>query len=269
MKIERMALLCADDPHHDYFVSLMQQRFNVTAVIREPYAYQRSRLYQRGKYIDYFYSAYHHARRTICGLNRYRRDYFKDLPLIPEGKVCSVVKTVRAINEPTVVDMLNEAKPDITAVMGTSIIKNDVLKAAGPCIINIHGGFLPDYRGNHCFFFALYNQDYGKIGSTIHFINAGIDTGDIIEVVKPPVYVEDNAEKLYCRAEKIAIHRLAELIHDVNSGKSWPRILQPYRGKLYNTRDRQPWHDLRVWARKALFKKKIARYITEKTNSSR
>lgn len=240
----RIAILCSDDAHHDYLIETMRTQFNVVLVCREPGALQRRRIRRHRRWRDYAYATYHHWRRSLLGLNRYRRRYFamRSPAAAPIDPALTV--WVADINAPDVIARVTEARPDLTIVMGTSILKQAVLTATGAAVINIHGGCLPDYRGNHCFFFALYHRDFDRIASTIHFVDRNIDTGDIIEHVVPEIRPDDNAEALYCRAEKMAIHRLADLLQHWHDGTEIPRHPQPYRGHLYLTRDRHPGHDL-------------------------
>lgn len=177
-------ILCSDGPHHKYLISLLNKNFNLASTIIEPYLSQEKRLLKNKKYKSYYYSCYHNLRRNILGLSRYRKEYFNidELDCVPlKGQII----TVDNINDSKVIETANSIKPDITIVMGTSIIHNKLLDALGDKVINIHGGYLPYYRGNHCFFFALYNKELDKIGTTIHFVNRGIDTGDIIERIVP------------------------------------------------------------------------------------
>ncbi|MEK6278970.1 MAG: formyl transferase [Acidobacteriota bacterium] len=246
---KKIAILGSDDAHHKYLVALLRSRFDVAAVVIEPAASQRRRLRQNGRYHDYAYAIYHHLRRTVFRLNKQRRRYFADLVETPAAERSSVL-TVDWINDPSVSELLRNVRPELTVIICTSILKKEVLEAAGELIINVHGGYLPYYRGNHCFFFALYNRTFDRIGSTLHFVDEGIDTGDIIEVVTPPIYKADTAETLYCRAEKLAIHRLADLLDRWQQGESLPRSPQTMRGRLYKTRDRKPHHDLILWFRR-------------------
>jgi methionyl-tRNA formyltransferase len=111
---------------------------------------------------------------------------------------------------------------------------------------------LPDYRGNHCFFFALYNCDFNKIGSTIHSINTGIDKGDIISHVVPDIFKEDNPETLYSKAEKEAIHKLSQLINTYEQGEEFPKLQQQFYGKLYKTRDRGLRDDIMYFVKRCI-----------------
>ncbi|RIV24682.1 hypothetical protein D2Q93_06250 [Alicyclobacillaceae bacterium I2511] len=239
---KRIAILCSDDAHHKYLISYFRSKFNVLSVVIEPGKKQRERSLKNRRYKDYAYSQYHYLRRSLLGLNAYRRAYFHN-----HSPELGEVTYVDSINDPKVETVLSNANPDVTVVMGTSILSKKILKVAGPNIINVHGGYLPYYRGNHCFFFAVYERAFDRIGSTIHFVDEGIDTGQIIEIVEPSIYPDDKPESLYCRAELIAIHRLAELIEQFNQGVNFPSFRTMEQGTLYRTRDRKPVHDIQFW----------------------
>ena len=252
---KKIALLISDDPHHWYLAALLRSKFNVVAVVIEPGAKQQQRLFHKKRYQDYLYRSYHHLRRELFRLNVYRRHYFEQA--VPAtGFLTDETITVDWINDSSVIELLRQTAPDATIIMGTSILSKRLLKAAGEMVLNIHGGYLPDYKGNFCFFFPVYYGDFDKIGSTIHFVDPGIDTGDILEVVVPSIYPEDFkstfaiAEILYCRAEKLAIHRLVSWLEYYQEGGELPRQTQMERGHLYRTRDRKPYHDLILWLRK-------------------
>lgn len=245
----RVAVLCSDGPHHRYLVAtLLAAGFDVRAVVVEPWAAQRRRKWERKRYADWAWAVYHDWRRRLLGLDAYRRGAFADLP--QHMGPAPTTLTVRSVNDPTVAALLAEVEPEATVVMGTSIIGKRTLVAAGPVVLNLHGGCLPDYKGNHCMFFALYHGDFDRIGTTIHFVDPGVDTGDIVEVVRPALRPTDNAEALYCRAERAAVHRLVTLLDHYERGGALPRTPQPPRGRQYNIRDRKPQHDLSLWWRR-------------------
>jgi phosphoribosylglycinamide formyltransferase-1 len=68
------------------------------------------------------------------------------------------------------------------------------------CIINIHPSLLPAFPGAHPLPDAL---AYGvKVsGTTVHFVDEGLDTGPIIAQVSVPVYDNDNEESLHARIQ--------------------------------------------------------------------
>ena len=81
------------------------------------------------------------------------------------------------------------------------IIKNGILEAFPNRIINIHPSLLPAFPGLYAWKQAL---DYGvKIaGCTVHYVDAGTDTGPIIVQKAVPVKDDDTAETLHARIQK-------------------------------------------------------------------
>lgn len=59
------------------------------------------------------------------------------------------------------------------------ILKQHHIDKARDLAINLHMAPLPEYRGCNQFSFAIYNQAH-EFGTTIHRLEAGIDSGDII-----------------------------------------------------------------------------------------
>ncbi len=88
--------------------------------------------------------------------------------------------TTSTVNSEESYDFLLGAKPDLLVVYGTSILKNRVIEIPKLGVLNAHHSILPDYKGNFVEFWQVYNRDYNSAGITIHFINIGVDTGDII-----------------------------------------------------------------------------------------
>jgi len=87
---------------------------------------------------------------------------------------------VKNINNKESQDLLNNLNSDILIVVGSRILKPDVIDSFDGLIINFHTGILPFYRGPHSEFWAMYNNEYDKIGTTIHILDKGIDTGEIL-----------------------------------------------------------------------------------------
>ncbi len=251
----KILILCSDGPHHKYLISEIHKSFDDIKVIIEPEKAKLKLNLQKKKYKQYFQMKYQMLRRDICGSNKFRNNFFqKDISDFNYANYD--ILFVESINEENVINQILSYEPNICIIMGTTILQEKILKSMDEInIINIHGGYLPDYKGNHCFFFAFYNEEYDKIGSTIHFVNNGIDTGDIIERIIPNFESNDTPESLYCKAEKEAVNRLIKLLKDFQSGKELPRKKQEDIGKLYYTKDRKLYYDIKLFIRQ--FKNRI------------
>ena len=58
--------------------------------------------------------------------------------------------------------------------------------------MNIHAGITPAYRGVHGLYWALVNDDAEQAGVTVHLVDKGIDTGDVLYQKKIEITSKDN-----------------------------------------------------------------------------
>ena len=56
----------------------------------------------------------------------------------------------------------------------------------------MHVGITPKYRGVHGGYWAMVNDDKENCGVTIHFVNTGIDSGEVIKQKRISVTPNDN-----------------------------------------------------------------------------
>jgi len=105
------------------------------------------------------------------------------------------------------IDELLRAKVDLIALAGfMRVLKGEFLRTFEGRIINIHPSLLPSFPGLEAWKQAL---DYGvKVtGCSVHFVDAGVDSGPIIAQQTVPVLDNDTAETLHHRIQ-IAEHEL-------------------------------------------------------------
>jgi folate-dependent phosphoribosylglycinamide formyltransferase PurN len=87
---------------------------------------------------------------------------------------------VNSVNEPETLDRLKELDPAVVVVNGTRIISNSVLSAIGCPFLNMHAGITPRYRGVHGGYWALREGRPDLVGTTVHLVDPGIDTGGVL-----------------------------------------------------------------------------------------
>lgn len=160
------------------------------------------------------------------------------------------VREVPHINHPDVVRLARELTPDLICVFGTSLIRGDLLKEGRLGIVNLHGGLSPEYRGADCTFWALYNGEPEKIGCTLHYIDAGIDTGRLIAHVSPEVREGDSELVLFWRAVQDSSEVYAEAVAKLAQGEQLG-MTQSGKGRLYQVKDRGLRHERSLAARLA------------------
>jgi len=90
------------------------------------------------------------------------------------------VHHVDSVNGPQAAALLRELAPAVVVVNGTRIIADAVLVMLLCPIINIHAGITPRYRGVHGGYWALAERRPDLVGTTVHLVDAGIDTGGVL-----------------------------------------------------------------------------------------
>jgi phosphoribosylglycinamide formyltransferase-1 len=115
---------------------------------------------------------------------------------------CAPFKTkLEGAAEDRCIEMLKTAGVDTVVLAGfMRIVKPKLLAAFPNRVINIHPALLPAFPGVHGWTQAL---DYGcKVaGVTVHFVDAGTDTGPIIVQKAVPVMEDDTPESLHARIQ--------------------------------------------------------------------
>jgi methionyl-tRNA formyltransferase len=99
---------------------------------------------------------------------------------------------VPSVNDASCMQLLQQIQPDIVIVNGTRIISKKILQCTKAVFINMHVGITPFYRGSHGGYWALYYNDAAHFGTTIHAVDAGVDTGAVLQQVFAQPAKEDN-----------------------------------------------------------------------------
>jgi methionyl-tRNA formyltransferase len=125
---------------------------------------------------------------------------FKKLHSIP-------VHYCATLNDPAVVDGLRQFNPDLVVFTGGGLIRQEVLDNSGHGVVNCHMGVLPQYRGMDVVEWPILEGHFDQVGITVHFMDKGVDTGDILYVrqilLQPSETIKDlrnRMEPIMCRA---------------------------------------------------------------------
>ena len=118
----------------------------------------------------------------------------------------------RTISSPRGLTFIEEMAPDlIFSFSYNRILKGCILERARVWPLNIHFSRLPHYRGCLSIVYAMANSD-PQVGVTLHVMDEGIDTGDIISQVLVDVGVEDTAYSVYFKCVQAGIHLMNQTL---------------------------------------------------------
>lgn len=109
--------------------------------------------------------------------------------------------------EQRLVDLLREAGVELVVLAGyMRMIKAPLLEAFPKRIVNIHPSLLPNFPGLEAWKQAL-EGGATKTGCTVHYVDAGMDSGPILGQSEVPVLAGDTPETLHARIQ-VAEHTL-------------------------------------------------------------
>lgn len=172
----------------------------------------------------------------VYGVSRTMKIICKFFPFVPNNYSSYLwaqrnsVNCIRAvnINAPEVANQIKSMNADlIVSVSMNQIIKKNILNMPQHKCINVHCAPLPRYQGMSPYVWALANnEDYSAV--TIHYMDEGLDTGNIIVQEKISVVVNDTAFALFYRCCCKAAELLLKVVDNIEKGQvtSYPQNLE-------------------------------------------
>lgn len=153
---------------------------------------------------------------------------------------------------------IKKLNPDLIVVYSMSqLLKKNIIDIPRYGAINLHPSWLPKFRGPFPDFWTYYYFDLNP-GVTVHYIDEGEDTGDIIyrEKYRLPLGMK-SPDMLDLAIGKIGCELLMRAINDIHTGNI-PRIPQPKESPVPRARrlkreehdkiiDWNNWEIERVW----------------------
>lgn len=162
---------------------------------------------------------------------RYAREILESVNL-PPTRVFDGSRLDRA----EVVTEISKLAPDIgISVLFNYLLEPGFLASFPHGVVNLHPSYLPYNRGQYPNVWSLVEGT--PAGVTLHYVDPGIDTGDIIAQREVPVEPIDTGETLYRKLEKAALELFRDTWPLLKEGRA-PRIPQDAtRGTYHRTRD--------------------------------
>ena len=156
-----------------------------------------------------------------------------DSPLI--AYLSSVGEEVVTTDEKITPALVKKQRPDfIVSYRYRHILRPDVLNTLSGRIINLHTSYLPYNRGAEPHFWCLVEGT--PCGVTIHDIDAGIDTGDIITQRRIEALPDDTLKTFYDRLHVGLQALFREHWKDIKNG-AVPRRKQDTEGTYHAMKD--------------------------------
>ncbi len=125
------------------------------------------------------------------------------------------------LRNPEVYDWVKDLQPDLLVLaFVTDFVPVEVINLAKHGGINYHPSLLPKYRGGTAMNWAIINGEK-ETGVTIHYIDEGVDTGDIIIQEKVPIDPDDTVKSLYFeKLYPLGVKMVPEAVRLIREGKA-------------------------------------------------
>ena len=125
------------------------------------------------------------------------------------------------------INLLKELDADyIISIHFPYVFPKEVLEIPEHGVLNLHPAYLPYNRGWHTPSWAIWEET--PYGATLHFMDEGLDTGDIIHQKRTEILPDDTADTLYKRVMKLEFEVFKEAWASILSG-TYTRQPQPLK----------------------------------------
>ena len=238
MQNKKIVFLASDCESSRWVYNAIKKKFNITALIIEQPISKKILFKARSKRIGLFKVASQAIFSILFvpflrkkAINR-KHELVAQYQLDNTNFSGDTIHRVKSVNNDACKQLLENIQPDIVLVNGTRIISKKILQCSNASFINMHAGITPLYRGSHGGYWALHNNDADNFGTTIHFVDTGVDTGKILKQVFAKPTKADNFTTYPVIQSGIGIQALPNVLKAVmdNNYESTSNI---QKGRLY------------------------------------
>lgn len=138
---------------------------------------------------------------------------------------------VQDVNSEETRRVLSDLEADLMILGGAPIVKAPILQMPRIGTLNAHQGPLPQVRGMNVIEWALLEGIPPTI--TVHFVDPGVDTGDIIALKRIPIHPGDTLASVRATAYRVQSELLAQTTFEAGKGSLPRRSQRREDGKQY------------------------------------
>ena len=203
----KVTLFTSNNHRHNYLINLLFNICDELWVVQECktlFPGKNADRYPKSKIIESYFNHVKEAENKIFRKEHVNKNS-KNIKILPilSGE----------INNLSLSYLDNFLKSDIYVVFGSSYIKGSLIDfLISQKAINIHAGVSPYYRGTDCNFWALYDNNPHLVGTTIHMLSKGLDSGSMLYHAMSKI--KTNPFEYTMSAVKSAFHSISERIKD-------------------------------------------------------
>lgn len=214
----KVVLLTTDTFHHTYFACKVAEHIPLEAIFVENRQFTPS--------FDTF-----HPFETL------RDTYEREVLLGGFHSLLSEVTQTwvfESINDGQSISRLQALSPDVLIVFGAGKLLMPVIQMASIGCLNLHGGNPEQYRGLDSHLWAIYHRDFGNLITTLHYVDDGLDTGNIVFQSQLKLSRESKLHELRSINTKMCVDLSLLALKDLTSVGSLKSRKQACLGRYYS-----------------------------------
>lgn len=142
------------------------------------------------------------------------------------------------VNSRPGLELIGSLHPDVLMSCGAPMLSPELIGIPKLAAINIHYGIPPHYRGNNTLFWPILKRDYDNLGACIHHLTKGVDTGNLLAVIRPALQPEDGLLSVEFKITHLLPRVLLEFLAIIEQSHAVPGIPQTGAGRNYKKKER-------------------------------
>lgn len=136
------------------------------------------------------------------------------------------------------VELIGSLQPDVLLSCGAPMLSAELIGIPKLAAINIHYGIPPHYRGNNTLFWPMLKRDFNNLGACIHHLTKGVDTGNLLAVIRPALQPKDGLLSVEFKITHLLPGVLLEFLAIIEQSHAVPGIPQTGAGRNYKKKER-------------------------------
>ncbi len=146
-----------------------------------------------------------------------------DEGLVLEPAAGQAIVNIGSANSPELVDTIRTREAKVVLLVGCRLLSRQTLDGIHCPVLNYHAGINPKYRGMNGAYWALATGDAENFGATVHLVDAGVDTGDILYQVRGKPRTGDNLTNYALRLAAMSREICIRAVEDALAGRLSPK----------------------------------------------
>lgn len=187
--LARLVVLTAGGLNPQIMINALYRHFPNITVIQERYESKSVVLKRRARRLGWLTALGQLGTMILSRLGKKvtqkrTQEILTQFDLAPQPNPAIPVIEVASLNTDEAREAISKLKPDLIFTISCRLLSRKTLEAITCPIVNFHAGINPTYRGQMGGYWARIENDEANFGATLHYVDAGTDTGETLAEIR-------------------------------------------------------------------------------------